>query len=107
MNRRPLGRGLDALIQSTTREGNGVSDLTAESLRRLADPTADLESIRRLADSPDPRPKGKGGESGMEKEAGSDAAGLQLIALERIVPGRFQPRQYFGEAAVAELAEAI
>jgi ParB family chromosome partitioning protein len=130
MNRRPLGRGLDALIQSTTREGN--DDLVSEALPLLVDPSADIEAMRRRAESdltaeaeslsrpadlapetgsgsrseadltPSPFPKGKGGQNGAESNGA-----LQLIALERIVPGRFQPRQYFAEAALAELAEAI
>ena len=88
MNRRPLGRGLDALIQSTTA-------LTAEvHLTRAAESSPQPTDLT-------PYPDGKGAQNETE------AAGLQLIAVERITPGRFQPREYFAEAALAELAEAI
>src|SRR5579859_1634988 len=117
MNRRPLGRGLDALIQSTTREGNGGSDPTSEALSRLVDPTADLEAIRRRVESDltseaesqsrladlTPETESERRLADSPDGAGSNGA-LQLIALERIAPGRLQPRQYFAEAALAELA---
>lgn len=33
--------------------------------------------------------------------------GLQIVPLERITPGRFQPRKYFDPAAIEELAAAL
>ncbi len=69
MNRRSLGRGLDALIRNTARE----SSETAEA---------------------------SGGADGA-------GAGLQMVPLEQITPGRFQPREYFEENKLQELAVAI
>lgn len=69
MNRRSLGRGLDALIRNTSREPVAVDGLGAE------------------ADLP--------------------ATGLQMIALDQLRAGRFQPREYFDENKLQELAAAI
>jgi ParB family transcriptional regulator, chromosome partitioning protein len=64
-NRRALGRGLGALIQSTTREH----------------------------EAPRERPV--------------EGGGLRMIPLSELTPGRFQPRRFFGEDALGELAAAI
>ena len=63
MIRRPLGRGLDALIENT-------------------------------------RP-------GADGAGGPDAAGMMLVAIDRIVPGPFQPRQRFDPERLQELTRAI
>src|SRR5216683_984653 len=94
MNRRPLGRGLDALIQSTT--------AFADARRAVGD-----ESLTAGAANDKSTNGSREGSSNGADTGRVDHAGLQLIALERIVAGRFQPRQYFAEAALAELAEAI
>jgi ParB family chromosome partitioning protein len=78
MTRRSLGRGLDALIQST--DGPGF------------DATAVFDAL--AADRAD----GGGAATG---------SAILMVAPERIVPGRFQPRQYFDERALADLATAI
>lgn len=41
------------------------------------------------------------------EEARSSTGGLDEIPLEFISPGRFQPRQYFSEESLAELADSI
>jgi ParB family chromosome partitioning protein len=69
MNRRSLGRGLDALIRNTSREPVAIDAVNAE--------------------------------------VEGDGSGLQMIALERLTPGRFQPRAYFEESKLQELASAI
>jgi ParB family chromosome partitioning protein len=80
MNRKPLGRGLDALFRSTVREQvNGGSELGI-----VLDQAPEAER----------REEGAG-------------AGLRLIAREKLVAGRFQPRRYFDDKALGELAEAI
>ena len=63
MIRRPLGRGLDALIENTRTDA--------------------------------------------ESAGGPDAAGLMLVAIDRIVPGPFQPRQRFDPERLQELTRAI
>jgi ParB family chromosome partitioning protein len=94
MNRRPLGRGLDALIQSTT--------AFADARRAVGDESLTAGAANDKSTNGSPEGSSNGADTGRV-----DHAALQLIALERIVPGRFQPRQYFAEAALAELAEAI
>jgi len=88
MNRRTLGRGLDALIQNTVLAQE-------EALLRITE-TADMPN------------------DGVTRAESADTAaevksenGFQFIPIERITPGRFQPRRYFDETALAELAEAI
>jgi ParB family transcriptional regulator, chromosome partitioning protein len=66
MTRRPLGRGLDALIEDTRAE-----------------------------------PEGRGG------TALQGGAGLIAVAIDRIVPGPFQPRQRFDPERLQELTRAI
>ncbi len=63
MIRRPLGRGLDALIGNTRTE--------------------------------------------VESAGGPDGVGLMLVAIDRIVPGPFQPRQRFDPERLQELTRAI
>ena len=76
MTRRSLGRGLDALIQSTDGPGYDAAAVFAA----------------------------------LEADNGSGIAtgiGIQMVPPAQIVPGRFQPRQYFNEQALSELAAAI
>ncbi len=86
MNRRTLGRGLDALIQNTV--------------------LAHDEELLRIAEARAATANGAIQESAEITEA-KVASGLQMLAIERITPGRFQPRRYFDETALVELAEAI
>src|SRR5512135_2929608 len=91
MNRRTLGRGLDALIQNTVLAQE-------EALLRITEARAEAD-LRPTDLPPGPLPQGKGNEANPSE--------LHLIAIDRITPGRFQPRRFFDETALAELAEAF
>ena len=142
MIRKPLGRGLDALIQNTSarfeedRANLALADLTPDAgfgpPIRGADLTPKAGFGPQLADSLAPSPKGKGNETDRsgdgvmdlpdehlegngsrngtingELDAERTGGNLQFIAIDRIVPGRFQPRRFFDDKTLGELAEAI
>ncbi|HJO35214.1 MAG TPA: ParB/RepB/Spo0J family partition protein [Gammaproteobacteria bacterium] len=50
---------------------------------------------------------GRGLDALLGAEQGERGESLQQLAVDRLVPGRYQPRQQFDEAALVELADSI
>lgn len=79
IKKRGLGRGLDALFQGARDEEASF----APKVRRADEIVA--EATR----------------------AAAPAGGVQKIAIDRLRPGKFQPRRHFDDAALSDLAESI
>lgn len=96
--RRVLGRGLSALMESTT--------VTIDVGEQASEARAKLSGVV---------PKGVVSRSDSQsslgrEELGDEHAGegqLLYLALDRIHPNKSQPRQYFDEAEIASLADSI
>ena len=77
MKRGKLGKDLDVLL--------GAVELPRSALGVPADAVSGVEGVTQ----------------------GSDSTGLQFLPLERLRPGKYQPRQDFDEASLQELADSI
>ncbi len=92
--RRGLGRGLDALFQDAKKEEQNF----APKIRR-ADEIVSQTSEERVSTRVKPR-------APRANEAASNSS-TKKIAIEKLHPGKFQPRRNFKDEAISNLAESI
>jgi ParB family chromosome partitioning protein len=83
--KRGLGRGLDALFQDVKRE-----EVSFEPKLKRANEIAPEASARVTA-----------------PQANAPVSGQRKISIDRLTPGKFQPRHYFDDASIDQLAESI
>jgi len=86
MKKRGLGRGLDALFQSGDREEESFQP----KMKRADEIVAAAQAQQATA------PVGTAAANGPRK-----------IAVDRLTPGKYQPRRFFDDAALDQLAESI
>lgn len=118
MKRQPLGRGLEAILGSgskTARDGRRDEDRN-EAVRgaAAADPSADTSAGRgsrppflRADDSLGSSTDRTGEPTATQRAAATANDAPRLVAVERIVAGRGQPRRKFAEQPLEELAQSI
>lgn len=82
--KRGLGRGLDALFQDQKKEEESFQPI----LKRADEMVAAAKSVQAAA-MPAP------------------AGGQRKLPVDRLTPGKFQPRMHFDEGAIDQLAESI
>lgn len=93
--KRGLGRGLDALFQDVKREEDSFSQVESN--------IGNAPKIRRASEI---ETKAFDAASVAVPAAGTGSSQRKL-AVEKLVPGKFQPRHHFDEAALEQLAESI
>jgi ParB family chromosome partitioning protein len=87
IKKRGLGRGLDALFRDVKNEEQSFQP----KVKRADEMVAASQSLRAEAGS----------------VAVTPAAGQKKIAVEKLVPGQFQPRRHFDDEALHQLADSI
>lgn len=98
--KRGLGRGLDALFRDVKKE-----EATLQQ-KKAAAPTAPAAPARPAA-TPDAAPVRRAEEMLKPSEANAPAAPPRRLPVDRLKPGKYQPRTHFDEAALAQLADSI
>jgi ParB family chromosome partitioning protein len=122
--KRGLGRGLDALFRDVREEEQSHAARDAEN-RNAAEATAfkplradelvneatklrqDLQPIEYKSRAPDSPPADAAPVANKQAAESPAKDAVRFIKIEKLRPGKFQPRQLFSEAEIDELAESI
>lgn len=88
VKKRGLGRGLDALFQDQRKEEEAFQPKIKRADEIVAAAQAAQQEVKPQAGTP-------------------SAAGPRKVAVERLTPGKYQPRRFFDDAALDQLSDSI
>ena len=94
VKKRGLGRGLDALFQDARRAESHKAEEASRPLQK--DPPV-------RAETREPKVM-RAGEMAAAIETKSVSGAPKTLPIDRLQPGKFQPRRHFDDAAIASLA---
>jgi ParB family chromosome partitioning protein len=101
VKKRGLGRGLDALFRDVKTEEQSFQQA------KPAAPAAPVEAKIRRADEMVAAAVTVQQQAPAASSASAPAAGQRKVAVEKLFPGKYQPRQHFDDAALQQLADSI
>lgn len=109
--KRGLGRGLDALfrdIKSDEQSFRATHQASAAQPAETQAPVKRADEMLRAAEALQPVAAAPAATAPVAKAAEAPAVGLtRKIAIEKLSPGKFQPRFHFDDNALQQLAESI
>ncbi len=105
VKKRGLGRGLDALFKDARRAERAESN-KAEDVSRARSETRVQKDPPVRAETREPKIM-RAGEMAAAIETKSVTGAPKTLPIDRLQPGKFQPRRHFDDVAISSLAESI